>query len=423
MPSEQRWWWSPHDPDYYRGRCRRIAEACWGCDAGGGHFYANKPEVRFGSVGESSNNLPNTRPSDADRCCQQGTHKLKLSDEGLFLSKSSGLLAIARFSAKQSVDINHESTIFAHIVTNAASLRPLFIGWIAIVLLGGVGTYMHQPSDCKPLKEAIPGAMIPNAYTGAAIMAILCWVPIWFYFRNTYAVLGLNKVLLDKTHLELAAADLDGSSTKDKIVKTLLGVWTAGRYDEAQPTTKWEKTVWKMPCVKLGKHVLELGAEHVKITKTEGILGAYLDKEMLQQTETFIIKTSDIKWIHLSTASRVPLSQWFVTTAAIANPWIQPGAIYEHLDWLLTIIFKGLSFEPGGGCTDIDADVISLFASCDDGSCSYLYNSTTPLLVWPCAIYFFLAFHAWIFASDHRCEIAFVSLYSPSLCGILATQI
>ena len=130
---------------------------------------------------------------------------------------------------------------------------------------------------------------------------------------------GLNKVLLDKTHLELAATDLDGSSTKDKIVKTLLGVWTAGRFDEAQPTAKWEKTIWKMPCVKLGKHVLELGAEHVKITKTEGILGAYLGKELLQQTETFIIKTSDIKWIHLSTASRVPLSQWFVTTAIIAS--------------------------------------------------------------------------------------------------------
>ena len=84
--------------------------------------------------------------------------------------------------------------------------------------------------------------------------------------------------------------------------------------------------------------------------------------------------------------------------------------LLEHLDWLLTIIFKGFSLEFGGGCTDIDADVISLFASCDDGSCSYMYNSTTPLLVGPCAIYFFLAFHAWLFASDHRCEIAFVSL-------------
>ena len=234
---------------------------------------------------------------------------------------------------------------------------------------------------------------------------------------------GLNKVLLDKTHLELAATDLDGSSTKDKIVKTLLGVWTAGRYDEAQPTAKWEKTIWKMPCVKLGKHVLELGAEHVKITKTEGILGAYLGKEMLQQTETFIIKTSDIKWIHLSTASRVPLSQWFVTTAIIANPFIEPGAIWSHFDYLLQIIFKGLSFDFGGGCTDIDADVLSLFASCDDASCTYYYNSATDYLYGPCAIYFFLAFHAWIFASDHRCEIAFVSLNSPSLFGFLASQV
>ena len=45
---------------------------------------------------------------------------------------------------------------------------------------------MHQPPNCLPLKQAIPGAMIPNAYTGAAFMAILCWVPIWFYFRSKF---------------------------------------------------------------------------------------------------------------------------------------------------------------------------------------------------------------------------------------------
>jgi hypothetical protein len=131
---------------------------------------------------------------------------------------------------------------------------------------------------------------------------------------------------------------MDGSSTKDKIVKSLLSVWYGGNRDGRQAVTKWTKTIWKVPGIMQGKHELKLGEEHVKITKVDGVIGTMLKKEILQQTETFVIKTRDVKWIHLSSASRIPLSRWFLTTAVIANPWILPGAIADHLDTLLQLV-------------------------------------------------------------------------------------